>query len=113
MQQKCTSLQLELQLLQYTSSVTATTDIFSLLSVETSMANLHFYSKYVKISFNPIQDLEFIELYSPLAQPLQVSFYLLTTITTLSVYDRYPQLSFYMSQHLQVSFYLLTTLPCL
>jgi hypothetical protein len=34
------------------------------------------------------QDLEFITLYAPISQPLQVTFYLLTTISTLSVYDR-------------------------
>jgi hypothetical protein len=42
---------------------------------------------------------------------MHVSFYLLTTLTTLSVYDRYLKLSFYLSQLcMQVSFYLLTTL---
>ena len=33
-------------------------------------------------------DLEFVSLYSPLSQPLQIIFYLLTTICTVSVCDR-------------------------
>ena len=39
-------------------------------------------------------DLEFISLYSPLAQPLQLVFYLLTVICTVSVCDRYDVAEF-------------------
>ena len=34
-------------------------------------------------------DLEFVEMYSPLSQPLMIVFYLLTIICTVSVCDRY------------------------
>ena len=33
--------------------------------------------------------LDFIALYSPLAQPLQCVFYLLTVVCTISILDRY------------------------
>ena len=33
-------------------------------------------------------DLQFVDLYSPLSQPLMISFYLLTIICTVSVCDR-------------------------
>ena len=39
-------------------------------------------------------DLQFISLYSPLAQPLQLIFYLLTVICTVSVCDRYDVAEF-------------------
>jgi len=39
-------------------------------------------------------DLEFVELYSPLSQPLMIVFYLLTIICTVSVCDRYDLAEF-------------------
>jgi len=45
-------------------------------------------------------DLEFIALYSPLSQPLQIIFYLLVTICTVSVCDRYDIAQFSLT-HLQ------------
>lgn len=39
-------------------------------------------------------DMEFVELYSPLSQPLMIVFYLLTIICTVSVCDRYDLAEF-------------------
>ena len=39
-------------------------------------------------------DLEFVSLYSPLSQPLMITFYLLTIICTVSVCDRYDLAEF-------------------
>jgi hypothetical protein len=52
----------------------------------------------------------YLQLSFYLSQPLLASFYLLTTLSILSVYDRYLQLSLYLSQPLLASFYLFTTL---
>jgi len=43
------------------------------------------------------EDLHFVSLYSPLAQPLQITFYLLTVVCTVSVCDRYDLAQFDLS----------------
>ena len=52
------------------------------------LASWHVFTIYVLHK----DDLEFVSLYSPLSQPLQIVFYLLTTICTVSVCDRYRRL---------------------
>ena len=51
----------------------------------------HLILRKICVKFNAyyhFQDLEFVELYSPVSQPLAFTFYFLTVICTISVWDR-------------------------
>ena len=73
----------------------ATQKIFRSLSIFAHglLAGLAGWQVFMVYSLHE-HDLQFISLYSPLAQPLQLIFYLLTVICTVSVCDRYDVAEF-------------------